>query len=196
MEHQKLELWYFAKPFNIAQKWGVANPSYKAAGFPFDLHNGLDVSLEADRVLHAPCKLTVTDVGFNNTAGNYIRFILPGKFDVLGDNCYVGGVFLHMEKQAVSVGETVDVGSFLGIGDSTGFSTGPHTHLSLYRLKEDLTFNENAIGNRLDLDPHTDHTIDPLPYFNGYYAVDETQVLGILGTLKSLLAQAIAYFKK
>jgi len=163
------ELYYPAKPFTQTQGWGVLNTAYEQFGF--NHHNGVDFALEADHELHCPVRMKVTDVGFNSSAGNYIRAITTQTYAVLGIQCYVGIMIMHMEKQAVVKGQICEVGDFLGIGDNTGFSTGPHTHMSVYRLAKDIP-DENQLGNRLDKDPAYNNTFDPTPFFNGKFAVD------------------------
>lgn len=185
----KLELWYLAKPYVLKQAWGIYNPAYLKFGF--DHHNGVDFALESDRRIHSPCPIRIVDIGYNDGAGNYIRFITTKQYMVLGDICYVGGMIMHMESQAVKVGDILKVGDFLGIGDNTGFSTGPHTHLSTYRLIADISNGNVPLTNRLDKDPSTDYTFDPALLFNGFYAVDSGTVLSLLQGIILLLKKAI-----
>lgn len=185
----KLSLFYPTKPFVVTQGWGISNPSYLQFGF--SRHNGTDYQLGADKKLYAPCDILITDVGFNSGAGNYIRWITTEKYLVENTECFVGGIFMHMESQAVISGQTIKTGGYLGIADNTGFSTGPHTHISLYRLKEQKPINENAPGNRLDTDPATNYTFDPAPYWNGYYAVDADTVFLALYKMLDLLKKAL-----
>jgi murein DD-endopeptidase MepM/ murein hydrolase activator NlpD len=183
----KLELWYPCKPFNVTQAWGIKNLSYSGMGFT--RHNGVDFVRnfgEKTWPLYSPLKIRITDVGENQFNGRYVRFISVDKWDVLGTNCFVGGVIMHMESQVVSVGEVCEVGTYLGVADNTGNSTGPHTHLSLYRLQADI-LNENKISNRLDLDTETNNTFDPSPYWTKYYAEDYKKVMGIFGSIIKLL---------
>jgi len=51
--------------------------------------------------------------------------------------CYAYIVLAHAEKILVPVGYEPKLGELLMIGDNTGFSTGPHTHLGLYRVDYD-----------------------------------------------------------
>lgn len=180
----KLELWYPCKPFIVTQGWGISNPTYLQYGF--SKHNGVDFKPYVGAVtfdLHAPLKMEIVEVGFNPGAGNYIRFVTPEKWEVNGIECYVGGMIMHMKQQAVIVGQIVDIGEFIGVANNTGNSTGPHTHLSVYRLKA----KENIPENRLDTDVSTNNTFDPQPFWSGYYAVDNKKVFTILLQILSLL---------
>lgn len=163
---KKLELYYPAKPFIQSQGWGIKNPSYLQFGF--DAHNGTDFILGEDSLVYAPVEFEVEDVGYNDGAGNYVRGITTKKYEVDGVECYVGMMFMHFERTFVKKGQNLVVGDQLGIADNTGFSTGPHTHLSLYRLKKRV----NITSNRLDKDWHTNYTFDPQPYWTGKYAKD------------------------
>lgn len=182
----KFELYYPCKPFLVTQGWGIKNPMYVSLGF--SEHNGVDFKPYAGAVtfnLYAPIKMEITEVSFTKTGGNYIRFVTPEKYVVLGTPCYVGGMLLHMKSQAVTVGQIVDVGDFLGIANNTGLSTGPHTHLSLYRLSEKANYS----SNRLDTNPVNNFTFDPQPYWNGKFAQDvmAQRINQLISLLKRML---------
>lgn len=185
----KLEIWFPCKPFQVTQAWGISNPTYNQYGF--SRHNGVDFKPHWNDVtfdLYCPLKMEVTEVMFNDGAGNYIRFVSVDKWLVEGVECYVGGMIMHMKQQAVSVGQIVDVGQFLGVANNTGTSTGPHTHLSLYRLSQ----KENIPQNRLDTDPTTNYTFNPQPFWSGYHAQDYGVVMKIYVAILNLLKLALS----
>lgn len=161
-----LQLYYPAKPYHITQAWGISNPSYLQFGF--SKHNGEDFMIGKDNRTHCPLKAIVEEVGFNDSAGNYIRLVSQERFDVLGANCYIGMMFMHHEQILAKKGDILDVGDIMGIPDNTGFSTGPHTHGSYYRLSQP----SNVPQNRLDTDIATNNTFDPHPYWTGFCAQD------------------------
>ena len=69
------------------------------------------------------------------------------------------------------------------VADSTGFSTGPHTHIGLYRVDYD--------GKRIDVARHADDaagSFAPNLFFTLRYAVDVADV----GTL---MKSALRYMK-
>ncbi len=125
--------------------------------------------LGTDRKVYAPVEFEVEDVGYNDSAGNYVRGITTEKYECEGTESYVGLMFMHFEKTLVSKGQKLVVGDCMGIAGNTGFSTGPHTHMSLYRLKE----RKNIPKNRLDKDAMTNQTFNPRSYWNGKYAFDQ-----------------------
>ena len=76
--------------------------------------------------------------------GDPVFSMASGKV-VLADDLYYEGncvmidhgsrvlsVFMHLSKMAVKPGQTVKAGELLGYAGSTGMSTGPHLHISLY----------------------------------------------------------------
>lgn len=188
---KKLELWYPCKPFLVTQAWGIHNPIYGQINETFTRHNGIDFKPYYGAVtfpLYSPLPMKITDVGDNSSAGNYVRFISTEKWLVNGVTCYVGGILCHMKSQSVTKGQICPIGGYLGVANNTGFSTGPHTHISLYRLKEDLPDLENRITNRLDTDVAVNNTFDPYPFWTGYHAQDYGVVMNIYKSIASLLS--------
>lgn len=162
----KLELYFPAKPYWITQAWGIKNPSYEQFGF--SEHNGQDFMLGADKHVYVPVKAEIVEQGYNNGAGNFLRFVTTEKYEVGDKTCYVGFMIMHYKETYLKVGDICEVGTDTGIANNTGFSTGPHTHISWYRLKA----KQNKPSNRLDINVATDRTFDPQPYWNGKFAQD------------------------
>jgi hypothetical protein len=69
-------------------------------------------------------------------------------------------------NSGVSMNRVYKIGEVIGLGGNTGYSTGPHTHLRLRRLK--------LVGARyMQIDTNeAQNSIDPIPYFTGQYAAD------------------------
>ena len=172
----KLELWYPAKPYTVTQGWGISNPSYLQFGF--SRHNGEDFLIGKNNRTHCPVKAEVVETGFNEGAGNYVRLVSLNKYDVGGENCYVGMMFMHHEKILCEKGQVLGVGDIMGIPDNTGFSTGPHTHGSYFRLK-----SQNYYGERYDTDATVNYTFNPQPYWTGFAAQDYK----IVSTIQALI---------
>lgn len=157
----KLELYKPAKPYIITQAWGIYNPAYKQFGF--ERHNGVDFAVDADGIVKAMCEGTVIDVGFNSGAGNYVKY-MTDLVECEGEECYVLFMYMHAEKNLCEVGQKVIAGTPLMKAGNTGFSTGPHTHISACRLgKDKVTRLDNDYANR---------TFDFTKYYNGKFADD------------------------
>lgn len=181
MKPDNFEMYYFAKPAKLNQAWGIKNDSY--VQFDFTRHNGEDYALESDSLVHSPIDGEVISVEWQpNGGGNMIR-IKTGQVRAEGTLCYVVIVLMHAKEILKKVGDKVKVGDVIMIADNTGFSTGPHTHISCYRLGLD--------GSRLDTDKSVNYTFNPAPYWNGFYAIDKGTVIGTLTKIISLLTEAI-----
>lgn len=179
----KLDLFYPAKPYIITQAFGIYNPAYLQFGF--EKHNGVDFKVDADKIVKAMCDGLVTDVGFNAGAGNYVRYRTLGPVEAEGKTGYVEFMYMHAERCLVKKGQTLKAGDDVIIADNTGFSTGPHTHISGY-------FVDIKTGYKLRADPTTDHCFDFSKYYNGYYADDAQKVILTLYKIIDLLKQAVS----
>jgi murein DD-endopeptidase MepM/ murein hydrolase activator NlpD len=184
---EALRLYYPAKPYAVTQGWGVANPSYRNAGMNFDRHNGEDFRIGDDKLVHCPVPAICIDTGYDQWKGNFARFITTEEWTVDGLACHVGFVAMHGEKVLCEKGQTLKVGDQIMIPDNTGFSTGPHTHISYYRL------GGIYMNQRLDTDVATDFTFDPHPYWTGYHAQDYGT---LVHTLQALVAALTAIVRE
>ena len=159
----KLELSYPAKPYTITQAFGIYNPAYEQFGF--NRHNGIDFRVDIDGLVVAMCRGKVYEVGFNEGAGYFVRYRTLEPTTIDGNSGYVAFMYMHGLKQLVKVGDVVASGTPLMIADNTGFSTGPHTHISAYLV--DYNNKKLSFGNK-----DSDYCFDFSKYYNGYYADD------------------------
>lgn len=98
-----------------------------------------------------------------NGGGNELWLESDEPLEMFDQTCYARIFLCHAEKVLVSVGYKPKLGELLMIADSTGFSTGPHTHMGLYRI--------DAQGNKIDVNEATG-SFDPSLFFTNKYAVD------------------------
>ncbi len=105
-------------------------------------HNGVDLSasclMHTDGTTDSPIVATragvVTVAGWNNSAGWYV------KIDHLDG---YGSVYMHMcTRPAVSVGDYVTAGQYLGCIGTTGTSTGDHLHFGIMKYNPDKGYSE------------------------------------------------------
>lgn len=183
-----LRLYYPAKPYIITQAWGIANPIYRQNGIEMDRHNGEDFRIGDDKLVHCPLPAKVLEVGYNDTAGNFVRLRSTEQWIVGGVICYVWFMVMHLEKALCASFDTLAVGDVIGIPDNTGFSTGPHTHISYRRL--------NEYGVTLDTDPATNNTFDPHPYWVGVAAQDYGTIIHLFTALASTLSAIVGQLTK
>jgi len=115
------------------------NPSAYGRAF----HNGTDFGAQ----IGTPVK--PTKAGTVRAAGN--TDTVPGCYSygkwVLVDHDSVSTLYAHLSSIAVSGGESVDTDTIIGRVGNTGYSTGPHLHLTTY-IKDDVRINE--LGNVKD----------------------------------------------
>lgn len=176
----KLELFIPAKPYRVTQAFGIVNPSYNQFGF--SKHNGIDFAVDEDKIVRAMCDGEVYEVGFNNGAGNFVRY-KTYTVEAEGKRGRVGFMYMHAEKILVKKGDILKAGDPVIVAGNTGFSTGPHTHISAYFI--------NELEEKIALNPETDHCFDFSKYYNGYYADDAQKVIGILTNIINLLKKKL-----
>ncbi len=89
-------------------------------------HNGMDIATPWGSMppLYACGSGTVTRAGWDPWGlGLHVRITHGGGFET---------VYGHMSKLYVSYGDSVDKGETIGLMGSTGRSTGPHVHFTIY----------------------------------------------------------------
>lgn len=111
--------WPTSKPFKISSYYGYrVHPVYKDQRF----HDGVDITGTKSDNIYAIQAGTVSAVSYHSSMGNYVK--------VDHGNGYVSS-YLHLSKQLVSVGDSVEKGELVGIMGCTGTCTGKHLHLSI-----------------------------------------------------------------
>ena len=168
-----LEIHYPFKPFEITQVWGNPNTAYEQFGF--ELHNGVDArpwysdaQLRSYYPVYCPVDgFTVWKVDYQpNGGGNEVWLISDNEYQMFDKKCRALLVLCHGKKVLVKAGDKLSVGDLLMIGDNTGFSTGTHTHIGLYRVD----YN-GAMMHDLDTNGASD-SFDPSLFFTKKFAVD------------------------
>lgn len=133
------EQWYWPleESYTITSTYGARiHPITGVAGN----HSGMDIQAEQGAWVLAAQSGTVTQVGFDNTLGNFVE---------LDHGNGILTRYAALESYEVAQGDTVEKGQVIGAVGSTGSSTGSHLHLEF----------RNGAGNRLD----------PLSYYNYNY---------------------------
>lgn len=87
-------------------------------------HAGVDFGVWEGTPILAPCPGKV--VMARDT------FVFQGTFVLLDHGDGLKSMYCHMQKRLVDEGSEVKSGDTLGFVGSTGFSTGPHLHVSVY----------------------------------------------------------------
>lgn len=137
--------------------------------FSWDWHTGARCDLSRfsglTRPIYAPAAGLVDYVQVNpphQFNGRFIRI----KHDVNGNGNYnddnLRSYYLHFESVAVSIGQIVQEGQFLGMGGSTGYSSTPHLHFEVQRSNDNFTYTAWPVDPFGWSGPGT----DPYPYLN------------------------------
>lgn len=177
------------KPYLVTQVWNNPNPAYNHFGFTH--HNGIDARPWYDNAqlrnyypVYCPVEGFVVDKVQYRPDGGGNEIWLISKEDLqLGDKtCRAYLVLCHADKVLVPVGYEPKLGELIMIGDNTGFSTGTHTHMGLYRVKPNgaswIFIDQNEANG----------SSDPSAFFTGLYAADQA-------TLGTLITSNLRYFK-
>ncbi len=87
-------------------------------------HTGIDLAIAQGTPIKAAMSGKVATVGWTNVYGNYVIITHSNGYQTL---------YAHMQKYTVKSGQYVDQGTQIGLVGSTGYSTGPHLHFSVYK---------------------------------------------------------------
>lgn len=115
----------------------VTSPyGYRVAPFggARQFHSGLDIGAPQGSAVKAAMAGRVSQVGYDDSFGNYVLIAHHS-----GYRTFYG----HMSVVRVSAGAYVGLGERIGDVGSTGLSTGPHVHFTVY--KNGLTVNPRSL---------------------------------------------------
>ncbi len=87
-------------------------------------HTGIDMACQTGTPIYAAMSGKVVYVGWSNIFGNYAIINHENGYQTL---------YGHMSKTLVSSGQRVSQGTRIGLVGSTGYSTGPHLHFTVYK---------------------------------------------------------------
>lgn len=87
-------------------------------------HNGVDIKAPLGTWVGAAAAGKITEAGWSNGYGNYVRIAHSNGYTTL---------YGHLSKLYVHSGQTVKAGSLIAKSGSTGRSTGPHLHFSIFK---------------------------------------------------------------
>lgn len=86
-------------------------------------HNGVDLAAAKGTPIYASRSGTVTTATYSSVYGYYVTINHGDGYSTL---------YGHMTHYIVSAGQTVSKGEVIGYVGSTGWSTGPHLHFTIY----------------------------------------------------------------
>lgn len=92
-------------------------------GEPQSFHSGIDLAADYGTPIYAARSGIVTTSGYHWSFGNYV---------VINHGDGYSTLYAHMQERACSEGDRVYQGELIGYVGSTGESTGPHLHYTVY----------------------------------------------------------------
>ena len=87
-------------------------------------HTGIDMACPTGTPIRAALSGKVAYVGWSNVFGNYVIINHGNGYQTL---------YGHMSKTLIKKGQSVDQSTRVGLVGSTGYSTGPHLHFTVYK---------------------------------------------------------------
>lgn len=184
----KLELFYPLKnPFFVTQKFGEnLSPLYKELGLLG--HNGWDIIGQYGQLVRAAHDGIVTFSGEGGSGGLGVVVRTFNKREYNGGEVFFKSIYWHLKPGSIRVkaSQEVKVGDILGEADTTGSAKGAHLHFGLKPIKQG---EAEWVWENVEQNNGYKGAIDPAPYWNGYYAENAQQVLGILQKIIDLLNQ-------
>ena len=87
-------------------------------------HTGIDMACPTGTPIRAAMSGTIVHAGWSNVFGNYVIVNHGNGYQTL---------YGHMSKILAQKGQRVDQNTKIGLVGSTGYSTGPHLHFTVYK---------------------------------------------------------------
>lgn len=114
----------------VTQDYGAT--AFAQQAYKSKFHNGIDFAAPIGTPIYAAEDGTVFAV-HNNDAGT-LRWqkFQYGKYVVIKHDNNLATLYAHLSNQTVSVGQNVKRGDIIGYSGSTGYTTGPHIHFTVF----------------------------------------------------------------
>lgn len=106
-------------------------------------HNGVDMACSTGTPIYAVLGGVVEVSGWHKSYGNYIIIRHNGGYKSL---------YAHMSKLIATKGQKIEQGDKIGLVGSTGYSTGPHLHLTFYKNGHLIDPLPLVLGNSSNID--------------------------------------------
>lgn len=149
----------------ITQHFGRTKDSVRL--YASGTHNGMDLRASRGTPVKSPSGGIVTGMGNTDEAcpkGSY------GKWVLIRHNNGLSSLLAHLDLIKVVEGQKVNVGDVVGYSGNTGYSTGPHLHMTLFASEgvQVGSFASKACSGktyRMPLPTAQNAYLDPEAYF-------------------------------
>ena len=135
----------------VSQGYGCTEFAQTSNAYPTCFHNGVDVAASMGTPIYAARDGIV--IAVENASYAYGKWIA-----IEHDNGLIT-MYGHLSLQAVHKGQAVERGGVIGYMGSTGYSTGPHVHFTVY-APGSFTTQPSKISGILPIGA----TLDPMGY--------------------------------
>ncbi|MEW5907661.1 MAG: peptidoglycan DD-metalloendopeptidase family protein [Patescibacteria group bacterium] len=92
-------------------------------------HNGIDLRASIGTPVKAAGDGTITAIGDTDQSCYGVSF---GKWILISHPNNLSTLYAHLSLIRVSIGQSVKAGNIIGYAGTTGYTTGPHLHFSVY----------------------------------------------------------------
>lgn len=117
----ELFAWPITAEFRISSRFGARKDPITGAD---SYHTGIDLACPTGTAVKAAMSGTVAKAGWSNVFGNYVIIKHIDGYQTL---------YGHLSKIKTKKGVFVSQGELIGLVGSTGYSTGPHLHFTVYK---------------------------------------------------------------
>jgi len=111
----------------ITQHFGKTKDSVRL--YSSGTHNGMDFSANRGTPVKSPAKGEVIATGNTDLTCSKASY---GKWVLIRHNNGLTTLMAHFDVIKVSAGQSLSVGDLVGYSGNTGYSTGPHLHLTVF----------------------------------------------------------------
>jgi len=148
----------------ITQQFGITNASKRL--YTSGSHNGTDFRAPVGTPIRALADGTVSGAGDTDLTCKKTSF---GKWILVKHDNGLAATFGHLSAISVKEGQKVKLGDIIGYSGSTGYSTGPHLHLSVYpndAVNPQYRASASCAGKTFYMPiAATNAYLDPMQYF-------------------------------
>lgn len=135
-------------------------------------HPGVDFGASVGTKIYAPLSGTVRATG--DTGAEAPGCLSWGKWTLIDHSNGLATLYAHQSQISVSPGQKVSTGEVIGYTGNTGYTTGPHLHLTVY-AKEGVSVKKfsdiksvTSCGNARTPVAATEAYLDPMDYLPEY----------------------------
>lgn len=114
----------------LTQEYGATKFAQRAYKTKF--HNGVDFAASIGTPIFAAENGEVMAVDNNDKSTSRWQKYQYGKYILIRHENNLATLYAHLSRQVVQKGDTVKRGDLIGYSGNTGYTTGPHIHLTVY----------------------------------------------------------------